>query len=122
MDAFKYLKKILEKEVLSLCEAGYFPSGINFSHVSVESPRDSSHGHAASNLALVLSKQVKCKPKEIAELLVPRLESYSDIEICDIAGPGFINLTLSNSFWHSQLSELIDVGKDYGRVNFGKKS
>src|ERR1700745_2535407 len=64
------------------------------SPVGVEPPRDSSHGDMATNAAMVLAKDAKSKPRDLAELIAARLQTEDLVAKVDIAGPGFINMTL----------------------------
>src|ERR1700760_2642291 len=72
-------------------EAGW-PAGTDFSRVVVEPPRDASHGDMATNAAMVLAKEAKSKPRDLAEAIAAKLRDDALIEKVDVAGPGFINL------------------------------
>src|SRR6185503_12313779 len=80
-----------------------WPEGIDFSRVVVEPPRDASHGDMATNAAMVLAKEAKAKPRDLAETIAARLRADTVIEKVDVAGPGFINLTLKISAWTDAL-------------------
>ncbi|MEM1376052.1 MAG: arginine--tRNA ligase [Pseudomonadota bacterium] len=88
--------------------------------INVEAPRDSSHGDLATNAAMVLSKPVGMKPRDLAEKLVSVLEADADIDSAEIAGPGFINLRLSKGFWQTQLSTVLDQAGQYGSAKLDK--
>ena len=82
--------------VLSALEAeGTLPPDVSRDNVSVEPPRDPSHGDLATNAAMVLAKQAKTNPRALAEKIVEHLQREPDIDAAEIAGPGFINLRLS---------------------------
>src|SRR5207244_1998840 len=66
----------------------------DLSRVVVEPPRDASHGGMATNAAMVLARDAKAKPRDLAERIAGKLRSDDLIEKVDVAGPGFINLTL----------------------------
>jgi arginyl-tRNA synthetase len=89
--------------------------GIDTSAVSVQAPRDPSHGDMATNVAMVLAGQAKTRPRDLAVKLVAELASIEGVETLDIAGPGFINLTLSSSFWRSVIVTILQEQGDYGR-------
>src|ERR671924_312918 len=78
----------------TLAAEGGWPAGIDFSRVVVEPPRDASHGDMATNAAMVLAKDAKAKPRDLAEAIAARLRADPLIEKVDVAGPGFINLSL----------------------------
>ena len=120
MNYFSYLAGIVAKELEGMSGAGTLPEGLDFSHVAVEPPRDASHGDVATNAALVLAKQAKMKPRDIAEALAARLEGIADIDSVEVAGPGFINLRLSPAFWHARLAEVLASGNDYGTSDVGQ--
>src|SRR5438270_13081975 len=87
----------------------------DMSRVVVEPPRDTSHGDVATNAAMVLAKAARRNPRELAESIASHLRGDQTIEKIDIAGPGFINLTLSSGVWAQELRRAIAVGADYGR-------
>jgi len=82
-----------------LAEAGNWPSGVDFSRIVVEPPRDPSHGDMATNAAMLLAKEAKAKPRDLAEAIASRLRADALIASVDVAGPGFINLTLKTEAW-----------------------
>jgi arginyl-tRNA synthetase len=104
----------------ALVAAGFLPQGIDLSRVLVEPPRDASHGDMATNAAMVLAKDAGKKPRDIADALAEKLRGDDLVEKIDVAGPGFINLTLKASAWRDAIRAAILAGKDYGRSNVGK--
>ena len=90
-----------------------------FDTVSVEPPRDTSHGDISTNVAMVLCKKVGTNPRTLAQMIAHVLVSDTDIKTVDIAGPGFINLTLNHTVWQSLLSDIIAMGNTYGNSDFG---
>ncbi len=87
--------------------------------ISIERTRDRSHGDFASNIALVLAKQAKRNPRDIAQLIIDHLPEMVEVERLEIAGPGFINFTLAKNV-HSQVISLIKAaGDQYGRSDLG---
>ncbi len=96
---------------------------VDFGRITVESPRDPSHGDVATNAAMVLAKSLGTNPRALAELIVPALEQDADVDSVNIAGPGFINIRVSVAYWQRLLAGMIEQGVDYGRstVGTGKK-
>ncbi|GAA4534532.1 arginine--tRNA ligase [Chelativorans composti] len=92
---------------------------LDVTRVTVEPPRDASHGDLATNAAMVLAKAVGENPRALAEKLAAELGRDPDVAEATVAGPGFVNLRLSQAFWHRQLDEILDEGTDYGRSNLG---
>lgn len=93
--------------------------GCEVQAVTLEAPREASHGDFATNAAMVLSKQAGMKPREIADLLSAALQRDSRIEKVEVAGPGFINLKLTADYWRKTLSEILAEGDRYGASDIG---
>src|SRR6476660_8762365 len=103
----------------ALAEDASWPEGIDFSRVVVEPPRDAAHGDMATNAAMVLAKDAKAKPRDLAEQIAARLRADDLIASVDVAGPGFINLTLKASAWSEALRTVLREGDAYGRSAMG---
>jgi arginyl-tRNA synthetase len=88
--------------------------------VSVEPPRDPSHGDLATNAAMVLAKAAKTNPRALAEKIVQHLGTDPLIDSAEIAGPGFINLRLADINWRTELQAVARLGPDYGRSQRGE--
>jgi len=93
-----------------------WPAGIDFARVVVEPPRDAAHGDMATNAAMVLAKDAKAKPRDLAEAIASRLRADELIAAVDVAGPGFINLTLKPEAWAEALRTVLREGEVYGRI------
>jgi len=102
-----------------LASDGVLPDDASFANVTVEPPRDPSHGDLATNAAMVLAKQAKTNPRALAEQIAERLGKDPAITSAEIAGPGFINLRLDPSAWLSELQLIAQVGDAYGRSTIG---
>ncbi len=103
----------------ALESAGTLPSGLKRSAITVEPPRDPSHGDLATNAAMVLAKPAGCKPRDLAEALVAELVKLPAVTSAEIAGPGFINLRLSDAAWLEELRTIALLADDYGRSGMG---
>ncbi|RJX68078.1 arginine--tRNA ligase [Tsuneonella suprasediminis] len=107
--------------VLSALEMeGALPAGVSTANVTVEPPRDPSHGDLATNAAMVLAKQAATNPRALAEKIVEHLNREPSVESAEIAGPGFINLRLADSVWREELAAIAALGPDYGRSKMGR--
>ncbi|HVV62225.1 MAG TPA: arginine--tRNA ligase [Pseudolabrys sp.] len=95
--------------------------GADLSRVLVEPPRDATHGDMATNAAMVLAKDAGKKPRELAEAIAAKLRADETIEKVEVAGPGFINLTLRPHVWAQELRTVLRVGTSYGRSGIGKR-
>jgi arginyl-tRNA synthetase len=103
----------------AVATADNWPAGIDFSRVVVEPPRDASHGDMATNAAMVLAKEAKAKPRDLADKIADRLRADELIASVDVAGPGFINLTLRPQAWADALRTVLREGASYGRSTIG---
>src|ERR1700722_9600544 len=103
----------------TLAAEGGWPADIDLSRVVVEPPRDAAHGDMATNAAMVLAKEAKAKPRDLAEQIAARLRADDLIASVDVAGPGFINLTLRASAWSDALQTVLREGASYGRSAIG---
>jgi arginyl-tRNA synthetase len=104
----------------ALKEAGVLPETADLGALTVEPPREASHGDIASNAAMVLARPAKMPPRELAKHFIALLENDPDIARIDIAGPGFINLTLTEDFWRKHLKSVLEAGEDYGVSDIGR--
>ena len=95
------------------------PEAKDTGKVVVELPREESHGDLACNAAMVLSKQARMKPRDLAELFADALRKRGDVAEVEIAGPGFINIRLTEGRWAKDVQAILDAGRDYGRNNAG---
>ena len=98
----------------ALAAEGNWPDGIDFSRVVVEPPRDATHGDMATNAAMVLAKEARAKPRDLADRIAEKLRADDLIASVDVAGPGFINLTLKPSVWADALRTVLHEGASYG--------
>ncbi|MBR1120772.1 arginine--tRNA ligase [Bradyrhizobium lablabi] len=103
----------------ALAAEGNWLAGTDFSRVVVEPPRDASHGDMATNAAMVLAKEAKAKPRDLADKIAEKLRADDLITSVDVAGPGFINLTLKPSAWTDELREVLREGAAYGKSAVG---
>ena len=103
----------------TLTESGALPGGLDRRNVTVEPPRDASHGDLATNAAMVLAKPAGVKPRELAETLAAELGKLPEVSRVDVAGPGFINMVLTDDSWRAELAAVHASGADYGRSTRG---
>lgn len=96
-------------------------NGIDFSNkkVSIQENKEKSHGDYASNLAMVIAKDLSQTPREVAEKICSLLPSEEWIEKVNIAGPGFINFYLKKDTHNEILLLIEESGRDFGRNNSG---
>lgn len=109
----------LDAALDDLTLAGVLPEGLDRANVTVEPPRDTSHGDLATNAAMVLAKPAGTNPRALAEKLVAELAKLPEVERASVAGPGFINLALTDDTWRSELAGVVEAGDRYGRSDRG---
>ncbi len=110
----------LDTALDALVVAGDLPAGLNRANVTVEPPRDVTHGDLATNAAMVLAKPAGANPRALAEKIAAELGKLDEVESVSVAGPGFINMSLTDDTWRAELSAIRDGGDDYGRSDRGK--
>lgn len=103
----------------ALVREGALPEGLDRRAVTVEPPRDPAHGDLSTNAAMVLAKAAATNPRALAGLLMPKLEAISDVAEISVAGPGFINLRLTDECWRSELLTIAAAKADYGKSVIG---
>jgi len=93
---------------------------LDLSRVTVEPPRDASHGDLATNAAMVLSKSAGQNPRALGEAIAAEMRSDPDVAEVTVAGPGFVNLRLNDGYWQAYLSRIVELGPEFGRSQLGK--
>jgi arginyl-tRNA synthetase len=104
----------------ALVAEGTLPAGIDQSRIVVEPPREAAHGDMATNAAMVLAKDARKKPRELAEAIAEKLRADPLVARVEVAGPGFINLTLTPAAWIGALQTVLADGAGYGRGQAGQ--
>lgn len=120
MNIYKYFTDAVRIILQDAAAEGELPRDLDASRVSVEAPREAAHGDLATNAAMVLAKPAEMKPRDLAELLVPRLIRHPEIAHAEVAGPGFINLKLEDSFWRERLKDIVRAGSAFGDSDEGR--
>ncbi len=120
MNLFADIRTQVIADLNAMVDAGQLPAGLSFDNVTVEPPRDASHGDMATNAAMVLAKPAGLKPREIADALAARLAADDRITAAEVAGPGFLNLRLSASLWQGVIGAVLKAGTDFGRSTMGE--
>jgi arginyl-tRNA synthetase len=104
----------------ALVADGVLPAGIDQSRIVVEPPRESAHGDMATNAAMVLAKDAGAKPRALAEAIAAKLRGDDLVAKAEVAGPGFINVTLKPAAWIGALRAVLAAGANYGRSDVGE--
>jgi arginyl-tRNA synthetase len=120
MNVFTRFTAHVRSAVETLAAGGTFAHPPELERIVVEPPRDAAHGDLATNAAMALAKEAGLKPRELAERLAAELGKRPEITKVEVAGPGFINMTLAPSVWQQALHDAILAGPDYGRSDTGR--
>src|SRR4051812_23644253 len=114
-------RELLSQAVSKLAADGIIALAPSAPAVSIESPKRPEHGDFSSNVAMTLAKGAGKPPRAIADAIVARLEIGGSAPLSEatIAGPGFINLRFSNTFWQDTLKLILAAGPDWGRRSPG---
>ena len=120
MILYQYFRDQIVRIVEDLAASGELPGPLDTARVAVEPPRQTGHGDITTNAAMVLSKPTGLKPHDLAAVLAGRLKGIEAVMETEIAGPGFINLSLEPAFWHRQLKEIVETGPAYGDSEMGR--
>ena len=116
MNFFADISARIVRAIETLVAAGTLPSGLNLARVTVEPPRDPSHGDVSTNAAMILAKQAGMKPRDLADALAGALREDPDLPDVTVAGPGFINMRLRPDYVRDVLAAVLRAGFDYGRI------
>ncbi|MDI6878153.1 MAG: arginine--tRNA ligase [Desulfitobacteriaceae bacterium] len=124
MSLYERIVEMIERNLARAAERAKAAGELSFEGLPsfvLEEPRERQHGDLATNLAMVLTKQAKRPPREIADILLKNLDTKETwIEDWSIAGPGFINFRLNPDWLANVVTEILREGEDYGRVQLGQ--
>jgi arginyl-tRNA synthetase len=110
----------LDAALDDLTLAGRLPEGLDRKNVTVEPPRDTTNGDLATNAAMVLAKPAGTNPRALAQALVAELDKLPEVAEASVAGPGFINLRLTDDTWRDELATIVAEADRYGRSSAGE--
>jgi len=119
MNIFNEFEKEIKSVIAELGQAGTLPAGMDVTKLTVESPRDASHGDLATNAAMVLSKQAGMNPRQLADILQTAIGDIAGVENVEIAGPGFINILLDSTIYFDLLNQILDAKTNFGQSKIG---
>jgi arginyl-tRNA synthetase len=119
MNVFHLFTQHVRAAVERVAESGAFAAPPDLSRIVVEPPREAGHGDLATNAAMALAKDAGLKPRDLAEKIAAELRKLPEVTMAEIAGPGFINLTLDPAVWRAALADAIREGAAYGCGDIG---
>lgn len=122
MNLVNNITESLKQSVADAAAAAKAAGKINFEELPqfvLEVPKDKAHGDFASNIALVLAKQAKMRPRDIATAIAEEISDSTLVAKVEIAGAGFLNFFLNNSWLYDVLPLVQKQDEKYGTSDFG---
>ncbi|MBY8911758.1 arginine--tRNA ligase [Bacillus sp. YC2] len=121
MNIAEQMKDVLKEEIKAAVLKAGLAEESQIPNVLLETPKDKTHGDYSTNMAMQLARIAKKAPRQIAEELVASFDKgKASIEKLDIAGPGFINFYMNNSYLTKLIPSVLEQGEAYGETNVGK--
>lgn len=111
-----YIFKRLQEKIKNIIETFLPDVDISDQFIQVEMTKDEKYGEITTNIAMVLAKQLKISPHELAEQLIVPIRQMREILDACVAGPGFINMTLDVKVWLNELQQIVALGKAYSDI------
>ena len=121
MNLYNDFRAIIVGVVEQMMQDGDLPAGLDTSRITAEPPREAHHGDIATNAAMVLAKGAGQNPRKLAETLAEILFNHPQITHAEVAGPGFINLSITPSLWAEGLRAALRLGIAYGDSTLGQR-
>lgn len=114
------IQSLLRETLRTLIDEGKIP-GYDLENLGLSIPSNKEFGDFASNAAMVMASLAKRKPRDIAAVIKERMDPLTDVfERIEIAGPGFINFTVSPRMWVAVLGEVLEAGERFGTSAYGR--
>jgi len=113
-----HIEQLISGAIKQLQSSGDLEEGIN-PDLMVERTKDRKHGDFACNIALMLAKVARCKPRDLAEKIVAVLPASDQVSNVEIAGPGFINFFVTADAYHGVVNTILKEKNNYGQSNIG---
>ena len=120
MNLFAEIRALVLENLAALVASGVLPGGLDMGAITVEPPRDAAHGDMATNAAMVLAKPAGLNPRLIADALAARLLADPRVSRVEVAGPGFLNLTLAPALWQGVVRAALAQGPGFGASTLGQ--
>lgn len=121
MNSLEQVKELIKEEIKAAVVKAELATEEQIPSVVLETPKDKTHGDFSTNMAMQLARVAKKAPRAIAEDLIANFEKEkASIEKIEIAGPGFINFYMDNSYLTDLIPTILEAGAAYGETNTGK--
>ena len=119
MYLFEKIKKIIFDSLSSVNSIDINNSSINLENISLELPKNISHGDLSTNIAMLVGKKLNTNPRDLANQIKVDLQNFEMFKKIDIAGPGFINFFLTDKSWQDELINIVKSKNEWGKSNIG---
>ena len=129
MNIYNFISNNIKNKICEIDEIRNVLAQEQLNNITIETPKIRDFGDFSTNVAMMLVKALKKSPRDIANMILPKLEELDFVQSVSIAGPGFINIVLKNEFlinpekYRGDYQDMIDkkfVDMDYGSYNIGK--
>ncbi|HCS22300.1 MAG TPA: arginine--tRNA ligase, partial [Rhodospirillaceae bacterium] len=110
MNIFQEYRNDIVEILTHMSQTGDLPAGLDFTRVTVEPPRDASHGDMSTNAAMVLSKPAGKNPRQLGEMIAEKIKGLDGVTEVAVAGPGFVNFRLDSSAWLATVRNVLSAG------------
>ncbi|MDP2690358.1 MAG: arginine--tRNA ligase [Deltaproteobacteria bacterium] len=107
------------REAVELARAEGLIKAAELPDIMIEKPKKEGFGDFSTNIAMLLAPIEKRSPRDVASVIAQKLGTLPNVERCEVAGPGFINIFLDKSYWYSILAEILGRGDGLGRLEIG---
>jgi len=114
MNIYRKIELEVRNIVLAIAKADSWAGPLLLDRIEASPTRDASHGDIATNAAMVIAAGAKSNPRAVAEKLLEPIRLIEGVEKAEIAGPGFINMTLAPSIWQQVVIAVLEQGTRYG--------
>lgn len=119
MNVYKLISEKIKDKLQTVPELQTVLGSNSWNNIVVEVPKNRDFGDFSTNVAMVLSKELKKNPREIADLLCPYIKEIPEITEVSVAGPGFININVSGKLWENLLKTILTNPQEYGNSDIG---
>lgn len=120
MNIFQEYRNHIVDILAHMSQTGDLPAGTDFSRVTVEPPRDATHGDMSTNAAMVLAKPAGKNPRQLGEAIADKIKALNGVTDVNVAGPGFVNFRLDPSAWLATIGNVLASGVDFGNSGIGQ--
>ncbi len=113
------IKNSVKEALDEMIEQGFFEGLFEAPEPIIERPRQKGFGDLSTNIAMKLARKYRKNPGDIALAISKKVAECEVVEKCEVAAPGFVNVYIKRTCWAALLKEIIEAGKDYGRLDLG---